>query len=285
MEHLVTDRVGYIGLGNMGGPIAMHVAREGVDLTVFDLSSSAVDSLLAEGAAAAGSARELAEQTDVVALCVWDDQQVLDVVLGPDGVLVGLSAGKAVIVQSTVLPATIETVAAAARERGVHLIDAPVSGNMADRAGGTLTVLAGGDAEAFARCRPVLEVIGDPVIHLGGPGAGEVTKLINNTLMQASRNVAIELLDLAQAFGISEESLVDAINEGSGGSWVLANWAMFDELLLTGRGVQANQTREALEAASSIGIEMPLTSSILATAVDTAHRRLEQLRSSGRAKS
>ena len=191
-----------------------------------------------------------------------------------------MSAGDAIIVQSSVLPETITTVAAAAAERGVHVVDAPVSGNVEDRIGGTLTVFVGGDDESVARCCPVLEIIGNPVVHLGAHGAGEISKLINNTILQAARNVAVELVEVAAAFGIREEELFAVINESSGGAWALRNWRMLDDLLISGRGVQANQTREVLETAQKLGIEMPLTRQILVTAVPIAERRLRQLKES-----
>lgn len=224
----VTQRVGYVGLGNMGGGIAIHLARSGVQLIVYDINSDAVAKVVAEGGNGAKSLQQIAREADVVVVCVLDSEQVIDVVLGQNGILDNSRPGQVIIIQSTVIPQTILRVAEAARERGVDVIDAPVSGSFEDRLNGTLAVIVGGDERVVDRCRPVLETIGSKVRHVGPLGSAEVAKLANNAIMHTTRLAAIEVMRFAAAYGVSEEMVRSVAKVSSADSWVLDNWSYFD---------------------------------------------------------
>ena len=221
-------RVGSIGLGDMGAPIAHRVVEAGFPLTVFDLEPSAVNDLTAAGAVAASNSRELAAASDVVILCVVDDDQVRAVV---DQSLVGaMTPGSVLLVVSSVRPNTIREVVASLGPGGVQVIDAPVSGSRPAAAAGTLTLMLGGDEADIARVRPVLEAFGKELFHVGGHGAGQAMKIANNIMLHMNHLVALEALRFAVSQGIEEKTLIEVVNTGSGRSWVTETWGLIDEM-------------------------------------------------------
>jgi 3-hydroxyisobutyrate dehydrogenase-like beta-hydroxyacid dehydrogenase len=153
-----------------------------------------------------------------VGICVFSDADVQDVLLGPHGVLAGMSAGGVVAIHSTVLPSTCTDLAKRAAERGVAVVDAPVSGGGTAAAAGRLLLMAGGDEAAVATCRPVFETFADPIVHLGGLGAGQMAKSINNLLLAADMAAAMEAYEFAGALGVDKRALAEALNHGTGGS-------------------------------------------------------------------
>ena len=175
----MSDRVGFIGLGIMGKPMAMRLARAGFPITVHNRSQAAVEELAGEGADTATSPREVAERSDVVVTMLPDSPDVEAVVLGEDGVLEGLREGMLLIDMSTIAPATSRQVHEALAERGVEAIDAPVSGGEPAAVDGQLSIMAVGSEEAVARAKPIFDELGKATTHIGPPGAGQVAKAAN----------------------------------------------------------------------------------------------------------
>jgi 3-hydroxyisobutyrate dehydrogenase len=216
--------VGLAGLGNLGLPLATTLVRAGWDLAVLDTHPDRAEPVTALGAEAVPDARALAER-DVLVLAVPDDaavEQVLDAYLAVD------RPGRAVVVHSTVLPQTATRLAEVAAGSGVDLLDAPVSGG-AERAGtGTLTVMAGGADAALERLRPLLDTVGDPVLHVGPVGAGAAAKLANQLTMFANLAGVYEAIDFATAHGVATEALLTALETSLGDSWIARNLDFWD---------------------------------------------------------
>jgi len=204
-------RTGFIGLGNIGKPMAARLAPAGFDTTVYDIAEEPVRELVAGGARAAASPRELAENADVVGICVPEDRHVFAVMEGEDGVLAGLSEGDVVAIHSTVQPTTARTLHERARERGASVLDACVTGGAEKAADGTLTYLVGGDAEALERIRPYLDASSEKIIHTGELGNGARLKLCINTLTYINWAAAFESLKLAEACGLPVEQFLEAV--------------------------------------------------------------------------
>jgi 3-hydroxyisobutyrate dehydrogenase len=221
-------KVGYIGLGNMGGPMAKNLAKAGVDVTVYDRRQAAIDELAAVGAEAASSVGELAASVDVLLTCVLYDHQVKELFDGQDGILANGRPGLIVTVHSTISPDTAKDVAARAAERGIQVLDAPVSGASLASEKGTLTIMVGGDEATLQKIMPILEVIGEHIIPVGGPGAGQVAKLSNNIMALGNQLVAMEAIRFGESFGLEKDAILRVAAVSSGGSWMATNYAHFD---------------------------------------------------------
>jgi len=202
-----TLRAGFIGLGDIGMPMAKRLVAGGLATTVFDVVAERVRELGAAGAQGASSPREVAAASDVVGVCVRDDADVRAVMGGPDGILAGAARGTVVAIHSTVLPATVIEVAAAAREHGVEVLDACVTGGAAVAEQGGLTVMAGGDAAAIERARPFFACFASKVVHTGPLGSGCKMKLCNNLMTYLAWTSIYEATMLARAAGLSQEVL------------------------------------------------------------------------------
>lgn len=203
-------RVGFIGLGNQGKPIAAQLAPSGFEATVFDVVEASVQDLVSGGARGASSPREVAEHADVVGICVPEDRQVYEVVTGDDGVLAGARSGLVIAIHSTILPETATELAAIAADKGVDLLDACVTGGAARAAEKQLTYLVGGDAEALERIRPYLECTSVKIIHAGELGNGAKLKLCINLITYIQWAAAYESFILARAVGLPQEILEEA---------------------------------------------------------------------------
>jgi 3-hydroxyisobutyrate dehydrogenase-like beta-hydroxyacid dehydrogenase len=208
--------VGFIGLGSQGGGMARRQIACGIPTTLWARRPE----VLAEfpGAATAATPAELAAGSDVVSICVVDDVGVDQVLSGPDGVLAGLVPGAVVAVHATVHPTSCERWAAEVAAAGGAFLDAPVSGGGAVAEEGRLLVLVGGDAAAFARAQPALATYGDPVVHLGPVGAGQLAKLVNNVVFSAHLALAEDAARLAEGFGLDPRRLGDVLQHGSAAS-------------------------------------------------------------------
>ncbi len=220
------DRLGFIGLGNMGKPMAVNLARAGADLTVFDRDPAPVAELVALGAKAAVSAAELGRHCDIVEIVVMSDRQVEEVIAGREegeGLLAGMAPGSLIVIHSTVHPDTCKQMAALARDHGISVIDAAVSGAEARSIEGTLTLIVGGAAEDIARARPVFDIVGEDVFHMGAVGMGQAAKLCNNLMSLVNIQIVEEALNLARAAGIDEEKMVEIARVSTGDSWALRN--------------------------------------------------------------
>lgn len=200
-------RAGFIGLGNIGKPMARRIVDAGVQTTVFDLSAAAVAELATTGARAARSAREVARVADVVGVCVRDDDEVRAALLGDDGIEAGAVPGLVVAIHSTILPRTVHEMAAALAPKGVSVVDACITGGAAGAAEGRLTYMVGGEAEHVERCRPIFETSAERIVHTGALGSGVSVKLCNNLMTYLGFLAAFEATILARKSGLSEKAL------------------------------------------------------------------------------
>jgi 3-hydroxyisobutyrate dehydrogenase len=216
-------RVGFIGLGSQGAPMARRIVDAGYPTTLWARRPASLEPFADTAAKVAGSPAELASASDLVCLCVVGDADVEELAGGDNGLLAGLSSGGVIAVHSTVHPNTCRKLAAKASARGVSVIDAPVSGGAPAAQEGRLLVMVGGEPDVLERCRPVFETYANPVVHLGGLGSGQVTKLLNNLMFTANLGTAATALALGHALGVSPESLADVIGRGSGNSFALHN--------------------------------------------------------------
>jgi 3-hydroxyisobutyrate dehydrogenase len=217
--------LGWIGLGVMGGSMCGHLLRAGYRLTVHTRTRAKAAPQLAAGAVWADSPRAVAEASDVVFSMVGFPSDVREVALGPGGVLAGLRAGGILVDMTTSEPALALELALAARERGAWAIDAPVSGGDVGAREARLSIMAGGDAEAFAAVRPILEALGRTIVHQGGPGAGQHTKMVNQTLIASNVVGVCEGMLYAVRAGLDPERVLASVSGGAAGSWTLANLA------------------------------------------------------------
>jgi 3-hydroxyisobutyrate dehydrogenase len=213
-------RAGFIGLGSQGAGMAQRIIEQGVPTTLWARRAPSLEPF-AGTAAFAVDPVELGRASDVVGICVTDGAAVRDVTLGPRGVLAGMAEGSVLALHSTIGTDECTAIADAAATRGVHVIDAPVSGGGAVAAQGRLTVYVGGTDDAAARARPVLETYGDPVFHMGPLGSGLRTKLLNNSLNAAHFALAHDAFAVGAALGLDPTSLGDALRSGSGRSFSL----------------------------------------------------------------
>ncbi|HEX2035388.1 MAG TPA: NAD(P)-dependent oxidoreductase [Chloroflexota bacterium] len=217
-------RVGYIGLGLMGKPMARNILRAGYPLTVYNRTRSKAEDLAAEGVTVAGSIAELARQVDVVCSCVTGPRDVEAVYLGEGGVLSGARPGTLLIEMSTIDPGTHQRVAQAARERDCAYLDAPVSGGVTGAREGTLTIMCGGETATFEQARPLLETMGRSLYHCGQSGAGAAAKLINNFISASTAVAVCEGLVLGVKAGLDVAQLHELLMSASAGSKTLAGF-------------------------------------------------------------
>jgi 3-hydroxyisobutyrate dehydrogenase len=206
----MTVRAGFVGIGKMGEPMAVRLAAVGLETTVYDVRTEAVAGLVAKGARAAGSPREVAERSDVIGVCVPSDHHVRAVLSGPDGILAGAKPGSIVAVHSTILPSTAEEVAALAAQHGVGLLDACVTGGDERALLGKLTVLTGGAPEHVEKARPYFEAFAERIVHAGSIGMGCKLKLCINVMTYLQWAAAYESFALAKAVGLPTEMLEEA---------------------------------------------------------------------------
>jgi 3-hydroxyisobutyrate dehydrogenase len=212
-------KIGFIGLGNMGAPMARNLLKAGHALTVFDLNQAAVGALVEAGAQRGESPAAVAARSEFVVTMLPASAHVREVMLGDAGVLQGIASGTPLVDCSTIDPATAKTVAEAARKRGVPMADAPVSGGTGGAQAGTLTFMVGADAALFARVQPVLAGMGKNIVHCGPNGTGQVAKLCNNLLLAISMIGVSEAMSLGHALGIDTQVLAGIINTSTGRCW------------------------------------------------------------------
>lgn len=216
-------RIGYIGLGLMGAPMARNLLKAGFEVVVHNRSRAIVYQLVSEGAIAANSPREVAAQVEVVCTNLPDSPDVERVVLGKNGILEGAHPGLIYVDNSTIKPETARKIAVALAERGVSALDAPVSGGQIGAQNGTLAIMVGGDKATFEAVLPLFKAIGQRWTLIGGPGAGQVAKACNQIMVGAQMAALAELLALAQANGVDPFAVTDAIKGGAAQCWTLDN--------------------------------------------------------------
>jgi 3-hydroxyisobutyrate dehydrogenase-like beta-hydroxyacid dehydrogenase len=258
-------RVGCIGLGNMGGGIAENIARAGFEVAVFDVRSEAAQRFGPLGARVAASPMEAATDADIVTVTVLNDAQVDEVLFGEEGAIRSLRPGAVVLIHSTISPATCRDIAARAGTRSIAVVDAPISGGESAAREGTLTLMIGGDADAVAACGPVLEAISALRFHVGGVGAGQVAKLVNNLMGIVNRIVVGEALALARTADLREDVVLELVRSSSGNSWQVEHWREMQAIAAqstTGPAGMARMAEKdlglAMQLARSLEVETPL---------------------------
>lgn len=209
--------IGFIGAGRMGRPMVGRLVEAGHDVWALGRTDEKRAVIAQLGAVATGDVEELSGKADVVVLCVFTDQQVREICLD-GGLLADMTPGSTLVVHTTGSPRTVETIAASSE---VDVVDAPVSGGPHNAAAGELTLFVGGTEDAVARVRPVLSCYGDPILHVGALGAGQKVKLLNNALFAAQIGLLAGGVEVASRLGLSESTLLGALQHGSATSRVL----------------------------------------------------------------
>ena len=261
--------IAFIGLGNMGLPMAVNLAKAGHAVTAFDLSAEAVGQARSQGLRVAASAVEAVEGAAVVVSMLPASRHVESLFLGETGLLGKLAAGTLVIDCSTIAPASAKKVEEAATVRGLHMIDAPVSGGTAGAVAGTLTFIVGGEAAALELARPVLQGMGKNIFHMGAAGSGQVAKLCNNMALGVIMAVTGEALALGAAHGLDAKVLSQMMGVSTGRSWateVCNPWPGVLENAPASRGYTGGFGSDlmlkdlglAVEAAMASGATIPL---------------------------
>ena len=214
-------KVGYIGLGLMGKSMARNILKAGFPVLVHNRSQSAVDELVAEGAARANSPKDVAEQVDVVFTNLPDSPDVEKVVLGENGIIEGAHDGLIFVDNSTIKPASARMIAEKLSVKNVFALDAPVSGGDIGAKNGTLTIMVGGDASALEQVMPVFQAMGKTITHVGEAGAGQVAKAANQIMVAAQMVAMGELLVFSKKAGVDPRKVVEAIKAGAAQCWTL----------------------------------------------------------------
>jgi 3-hydroxyisobutyrate dehydrogenase-like beta-hydroxyacid dehydrogenase len=256
-------RVGFIGLGIMGSRMAASLRRAGHELTVYNRTRATAEAWAAEhGASVAATPADAGAAADVVITMVVDGDQVQEVLLGPGGVAEGAAPGTLCVDMSTIAPSQARAIGAALAERGLSLLDAPVTGSAPRAEDGTLTIMVGGDERDFERARPLLEAMGALVLHVGPLGQGEMLKLVNNAVAAANAATLAQALVVAKATGVDLKALVAVMGAGSGGSAMLALKAepmiQHDYSTLFKLEHMLKDVRLCLEEGQSAGVPFPV---------------------------
>lgn len=272
------ERIGFIGLGIMGVPMVANLIKAGFVPTVWNRSQPGIDACLELGASSADSPRVVAEASDILITIVTDSPDVESVLVGRDDAAIhGLARGSVVVDMSTISPAVTRDVASRLSERGVSMLDAPVSGGDTGAKAGTLSIMVGGDADVLERCLPALEAMGATITHCGPTGAGQTVKLCNQVAIAGALLGVCEALSLADKSGVDQERMLAAISAGAAGSWQLTNLGpkIAVEDYAPGFMVKLMQKdlRLALEAGGDVLQPLPNTSLV--------HQLYYQLQTSG----
>jgi 3-hydroxyisobutyrate dehydrogenase len=217
------ERIGFVGLGIMGRGMTLNLLRAGFDLRVWNRTESRMEELVSAGAATAGGPAELAAACDIIITCVSDTPDVVEVILGEGGVLHALRPGALVVDMSTISPQTTREIAAEITARGAYMLDAPISGGSEGAANGTLSIMVGGDEKQFERAMAAFRAMGKSITHVGGPGAGQTVKLVNQILVVVTMLGVSEALLFAQAGGLDLKKTLEAVSQGAAGSWMLSD--------------------------------------------------------------
>jgi 3-hydroxyisobutyrate dehydrogenase len=216
-------RIGFVGLGNMGLPMALNLLKAGHQVEGFDLNAAAVETFAAEGGVRAASAKATA-RGDVVMTMLPAGGHVREIYLGADGIVANAAPGTLLIDSSTTDVETARIVAEAAQARGLAMLDAPVSGGIAGAHAATLTFMVGGSEAAFDKARPVLEAMGKTIVHAGGAGNGQAAKICNNMILGVSMIAVCEAFVLAEKLGLDAQKLFDISSKSSGQCWSLTSY-------------------------------------------------------------
>jgi 3-hydroxyisobutyrate dehydrogenase-like beta-hydroxyacid dehydrogenase len=259
----MAEKVAFIGLGVMGYPMAGWLAKAGHAVTVFNRTQAKAEAWAEEyGGKAAATIAEAASGASFVMTCVGDDPDVRKVVLGPAGVIESMAAGAVFVDHTTASAGVARDIAAAGEARGIGCVDAPISGGQAGAENGQLTVMCGGDEAAYARAEPVMQAYAKSVRRLGGAGAGQLTKMVNQIAIAGAVQGLAEALNFATRAGLDEAGVVDVISKGAAQSWQMENrWkTMVAGEFVFGFAVEwmRKDLRICLEEARRNGAELPV---------------------------
>ncbi|MBX7434949.1 NAD(P)-dependent oxidoreductase [Mycobacterium sp. Y57] len=271
-------RVGFIGLGSQGGPMARRIALGGFETTLWARRQASLEPYADTPARTASTPAELAAASDLVCLCVVGDDDVREVLDGETGVLAGLEKGGIVAIHSTVHPDTCREIADKAALQGVSVIDAPVSGGAPAVEEGTLLVMAGGDEDVVERCRPVFATYADPIVHLGPLGSGQSAKILNNLLFSANLGSAVSALELGEALGIARDKLIEVLNRGSATSKAVGSISMFGGTLEGLAPIAGALLQKDVRHAASLAAAASAPEGAVFTAADAALEAMEHKR-------
>jgi len=257
-------KVGFIGLGIMGKPMALNLINAGFELFVYNRTSSKTDELINAGATGFNSPKEVAENSDIIITIVSDTPDVEVVILGEHGVIHGVKKGSVVIDMSTISPSVTKVIASRLKEINVDMLDAPVSGGDTGAINGTLAIMVGGESDVLDRCMPIFKAMGKTITHTGTNGMGQIVKLCNQILVSVTNMAVSEAVLFAQKSGVDAHTMIEATKGGAAGSWQLANLGpkMVDEDYHPGFMIDLQQKdlRLVLEAASQINLPLPALS-------------------------
>jgi 2-hydroxy-3-oxopropionate reductase len=260
-------RIGFIGLGIMGKPMAKNLLKAGYPLVVYDVNPAPVKELASAGAETASSAKEVAQKTDVVITMLPNSPHVKAAVMGPNGVLEGAKPGMIIVDMSSIAPLAAKEVAAKAAEKRVEMLDAPVSGGEPKAIDGTLSIMVGGKKEIFEKCQGFLSKMGTSVVLCGDVGAGNTTKLANQIIVALNIAAMSEALVLGAKAGVNPETIFTAIRGGLAGSTVLEAKV---PMVLSGNfkpgfriELHIKDLANAIDTAHELGVPLPLTSQVM----------------------
>ncbi len=260
----MAEKIGFIGLGIMGKPMARNLLKAGYEVTVFDIVGDVVEEVVGDGATAASTCAEVAASTDKIITMVPDSADSEKAILGPGGVLEGANPGSVVIDMSSIAPLVSQKIAAGCAKKGVEMLDAPVSGGEPGAINATLAIMVGGKQEVFDQNFDLLKTMGGNVVLTGDIGAGGVTKLANQIIVAANIAGLSEALVLAQKAGVDPQRVFDAIRGGLAGSAVMEAKGpmMLSRNFKAGFRVRLHQKdlRNVLQTADQLAVPLPVTS-------------------------
>ncbi|MDQ0338106.1 2-hydroxy-3-oxopropionate reductase [Caldalkalibacillus uzonensis] len=257
------ERIGFIGLGIMGKPMAINLLKAEYQLVVYNRSKPKVDELVAKGAEAAGSPREVAEKSSVIITMLPDSPQVEEVLTGPDGVFDGVKKGSLIIDMSTISPVVARNLSEEARKYGASMLDAPVSGGEPGAIQGTLSIMVGGSTEDFERAKPLFEVMGKTITLVGEAGAGQIVKACNQIVVALTIGAVSEALVLGSKAGVNPAKILDVLSGGLAGNKVMevrrSNFLEHDFKPGFKIDLHHKDLRIALETGRDYGVSLPLS--------------------------
>lgn len=257
------EKVGFVGLGLMGKPMARNIMEAGYELIVHNRSRGKVEELVAEGAEAVESPKEVAESSGIVFTMLPGPPEVREVVLREDGLLRGAGEGSLLVDMSTSSPVLAKELASTAREQGVGMLDAPVSGGDVGATEGTLSIMVGGDEEYFVRAKPLFEAMGKTVVHVGGSGTGQTVKACNQVVVALTIEAVSEALVLGSKAGVDPAKVIEVLSGGLAGNSVMEVKAekFLSRDFEPGGKVESHHKdlRIALEAGREHGVSLPIT--------------------------
>lgn len=256
-------KVAFIGMGTMGVGMAMNILKAGHELTVHNRTREKEEALAAAGATRAASPLEAADDAEIIVICVSDTPDVEEIILGNKGVIHGAAQGAVVVDNSTISPGATRHMAARLAEKGVDMLDAPVSGGSEGAQNGTLSIMVGGETHVFERALPILEAMGKTITHVGPVGAGQVTKAINQIVITGTYLAMAEGLAIGMKAGLDMDKVLQAIGGGAAASWVLQNrgrYVIENTYPLGFRlSLHHKDLNIALETARELGVTLPAT--------------------------